>query len=122
MVVNMIEPNLESEGGNVQEQAQDLWSEASDFTERTLDDGMRYARENPLIALAGAVFAGVVIALLLHKREPTVRERYIDGPLEDISDLLTNLREQIGDKADKHFHKTAAQIERAVKQAKKAIS
>ena len=118
----MIEPNLESEAGNAQERAQDLWTEASDFTERTVEDGMRYVRENPLAAIAGAIVAGVAIAFLMSKREPTARERYVDGPLDDIRDLLTHLREQIGDKADKQFNKTVSSIDRAVRQARKAIS
>ncbi len=123
MIDPNLDPNLQPEANDLPHRAQDAWSDASNRAEHAMEDGVRYARENPIVAVVGAIIAGIVIALLVSsRREPTVRERYIDGPLDDIHDHLSNLREQVGEKADKHFHKTVSAIERAIKQARKALS
>lgn len=100
----------------------DAWSQASEFTERTLKDGTQFVRRNPGGTLIGALIFGAVIALLMARREPTARERFVEGPLDDLRDLVARLRNDLGEKAGKQYHGSLSGIERALNKARRSIS
>lgn len=48
----------------------------------------RPVSENPLPYLIGAVILGVIVAYLIPHHQPTMRERYVDEPLDEMRSML----------------------------------
>jgi len=118
----MISPTLPPTSYDVRDSGPDAWSQASEFTERTLKDGTQFVRRNPGGTLIGALIAGALIALLISRREPTARERFVEGPLDDLRDLVARLRNDLGEKAGKQYHGSLSGIERALNKVRRSLS
>src|SRR5437867_851089 len=60
-----------------------------------------FLRENPFASVLGALALGILIGFLAaHRREPTLQERYLDGPLEDLGKTLRFLGEKTARQKD----------------------
>ena len=57
-----------------------------------------YVRKNPLSSLVGAVAFGVAVGCLIMsgKPAPTLQQRYIKEPLDQASDVLSKVSENLG--------------------------
>jgi len=94
----------------------------SEVTDRVFEQGQEFVQSKPVGILIAAVALGVVAAMLMRKPEPTLRERAVDGPLDEVRHLLGNLRAELGGKTEKRFDRSLSAIEGALHKAKRALS
>jgi ElaB/YqjD/DUF883 family membrane-anchored ribosome-binding protein len=64
--------------------AKDMYQSVERKAEDTLATSKEYVRRNPVLAVVGALACGAAIGclLMMTRRQPTFRERYVDEPLE----------------------------------------
>ena len=87
-----IKNKLTEAAKNVQTKAKDAWECAQDETQRAVRLSSLYARQHPLSTALVAVGVGVVIGLLVRRREPeTFSDRFISEPLHQSKGLLLGL-------------------------------
>ncbi len=115
----MTYPNENSGASTAKDLARDTWENAADCTERTVEEGMEYVRSNPIPTLFAALAAGILIGLLIPRHEPSARKRYVDGPLDELTDLLRSLRDKAGGVAEEQYEGARSAIGGAIKKAKK---
>jgi len=70
--------------------AKDIYQSAAVKAEDTLENSKDYVRQNPVLVVAGAIAFGAAIGcmLMLARRQPTLRERYVDEPLDSARDAI----------------------------------
>lgn len=70
--------------------AKDMYQSAALKAEDTLAASKAYVRENPVLVVVGALAFGAAIGcmLMLARRQPTLRERYVDEPLGSVREAL----------------------------------
>jgi ElaB/YqjD/DUF883 family membrane-anchored ribosome-binding protein len=68
----------------------DMCLSASLKAEDTLATSKEYVRQNPVLVVAGALAFGAVIGgmLMMARRQPTFRERYVDEPLDSVREAI----------------------------------
>ena len=70
--------------------AKDMYQSAALKAEDTLATSKEYVRQNPLLVVVGAIAFGAAIGcmLMMARRQPTFRERYVDEPLDSARDAI----------------------------------
>ena len=77
---------------DVQARAKDAWESVQSGTHRAVRESSAYVRENPVPAVIAAVGFGLVLGLLLTRREPvSFKDRYVTEPLHQSKGLLLGL-------------------------------
>jgi len=64
--------------------ARDMYQSAALKAEDTLATSKEYVRQNPVFVVVGALAFGAAIGcmLMMARRQPTIRQRYVDEPLD----------------------------------------
>ena len=76
----------------VQGYAEDTLHTARVRADEAIERGQDYVRQNPVPVVLGALAVGVLVGIAIGRRdEPTLRERYVDEPLDQAHDLLHSL-------------------------------
>ncbi|MCX6865486.1 MAG: hypothetical protein NTV46_04570 [Verrucomicrobia bacterium] len=72
------------------ETAREIARQATDEAEDSLATSKDYVRQNPVLVVAGAIAFGAAIGclLMMARRQPTFRERYVDEPLDSARDAI----------------------------------
>ena len=65
-------------------------STAARASRNAVNRGVSYVRRNPVKVILGAVGVGVLIALALHRREATWRERAFTLPVKKLKNLMSS--------------------------------
>jgi ElaB/YqjD/DUF883 family membrane-anchored ribosome-binding protein len=67
-----------------QDAARDMYQSAALKAEDTLAASKEYVRQNPVLVVVGALAFGAAIGcmLMMARRQPTTRQRYVDEPLD----------------------------------------
>lgn len=70
--------------------AKDMYQSAALKTEDTLATSKEYVRQNPVLVVVGALAFGAAIGcmLVMARRHPTFRERYVDEPLDSAREAI----------------------------------
>jgi ElaB/YqjD/DUF883 family membrane-anchored ribosome-binding protein len=77
---------------DLQSRAKDAWDSVQHQTDRVMHESSAYFRKNPLPAALAAFGFGLVLGLILHRREPkSFTDRYIAGPLHQSRGVLLGL-------------------------------
>jgi len=68
----------------------DMYQSAALKAEDTLETSKEYVRQNPVLAVVGAVAFGAAIGcmLMIARRQPTFRERYVDERLDSMREAV----------------------------------
>ncbi len=77
-------------GHRVTDTAKDLYQSAALNAEDSLATAKEYVRQNPVLVVAGALAFGAAIGcmLMMARRQPTFRERYVDVPLDSVREAI----------------------------------
>jgi ElaB/YqjD/DUF883 family membrane-anchored ribosome-binding protein len=77
-------------GQRVTDTAKDMYQSAALKAEDSLATSKEYVRQNPVLVIAGAIAFGAAIGclLMMGRRQPTFRERYVDEPLDSARDAI----------------------------------
>jgi ElaB/YqjD/DUF883 family membrane-anchored ribosome-binding protein len=75
---------------NATEAAKEMCHDMSAKAEETMIRTKEYVRENPVPVVLGALAIGVALGymLVMARREPTFRERYVDEPLDSAREAI----------------------------------
>ena len=70
--------------------AKDMYQSASLKAEDTLANSKEYVRQNPVLVVVGAIAFGAAIGcmLMMARRQPTFRERYVDEPMDSAREAI----------------------------------
>ena len=70
--------------------AKDMYQSAALKAEDTLAASKEYVRQNPVLVVVGALAFGAAIGcmLMMARRQPTFRERYVDEPLDSAREAI----------------------------------
>ena len=70
--------------------ARDMYQSAALKAEDTLAASKEYVRQNPVLVVVGALAFGAAIGcmLMMARRQPTFRERYVDEPLDSAREAI----------------------------------
>jgi len=70
--------------------AKDMYQSAALKAEDTLSTSKEYVRQNPVLVVVGALAFGAAIGcmLMMARRHPTFRERYVDEPLDSAREAI----------------------------------
>ncbi len=77
-------------GDATKDAARDMYQSAALKAEDTLATSKEYVRRNPVIVVVGALAFGAAIGclIMMARRQPTFRERYVDEPLDSARDTI----------------------------------
>jgi hypothetical protein len=104
----------ESAAESVQSYAQNVAGEVRQRAERAISDSDHYVRENPWPVVIGAAGIGLLIGYALAQRhEPTLRERYLDDPLDHARDVLAALLGPVATRLGDHYDHARSAVESA---------
>ena len=77
---------------DLKSRAEDAWDSVQSGTHRAVRESSAYLRENPVPALIAAAGFGLLLGLLLSRREPeSFKDRYIAEPLHQSKGVLLGL-------------------------------
>lgn len=70
--------------------AKDMYHSAALRAENSLANSKEYVRRNPVLVVAGALAFGAAVGclIMMARRQPTFRERYVDEPLDSARDAI----------------------------------
>ena len=118
----MISQTLPTPSPELRSGTSDAQPQFSEVTDRIVEQGQQFVRSNPAGILIAALIMAFVAAVLMRRHQPTLRERIIESPLDEMRSLLGRLRADLGSKAEKRVDGSLSAIERALHKAKRALS
>jgi hypothetical protein len=111
----MMEPTAEPRAGDFKDKAHDAWLNAAENAQGTLDESADFVRANPIPVVLGAFALGVLVAMLLPRRDLSVRQRYLEAPLEELKDLLGTVARKVERSTEEASGQASSAFECAVK-------
>ncbi len=77
-------------GQRVTDSAKDICQSAASKAEESLATSKEYVRQNPTLVVVGAIAFGAAIGcmLMMARRKPTLRERYVDEPSDSMREAI----------------------------------
>ncbi|MEO8614852.1 MAG: hypothetical protein ABI600_06925 [Luteolibacter sp.] len=89
-VTGVLEDVAKDAANRVTDTAKDMYQSAALKAEDTLATSKEYVRQNPVPVVLGAIAFGAAIGymLVMARRKPTFRERYVDGSLDSVREAV----------------------------------
>ena len=102
---------------SVQSYAQNVAGEVRQRAEKAIADGDHYVRENPWPVVGGAAGIGLLIGYALAQRhESTLRERYLDDPLDHARDVLAAVLNPLASRLNAQYGHARSAVENAAEE------
>lgn len=107
---------------DLKQETQRAWTQASDYAERTLEDGKEVIRSNPLPTIFGAFAIGFAIALLIPGRKAPPMRSSLESCLGELKERLHSTGATVSGLTEKTCGNASSALESALKKAKSALS
>jgi hypothetical protein len=87
----MNEFSVDSSVSDPPARTEEAWDATKTRAVRTLHEGETFVKANPVFIVLGGLAIGVLLGILMTRKEPTLRERYVTEPLDNLRGILSDV-------------------------------